>query len=290
MSIVVNMACGLANRMFQYSFYLYLKKRGYDVKVDYFTRNKLPHENVEWNRIFPDAEFEQASGFDVFRMGGGDGTLSKIRRKFMNWTTSVEEMPRAFSLYEPKSDEEDKYLLGVFQNSMPANEVSETLKKAFRFRDFEDKRNIELQNVLSNENSVAIHVRKGKDYCKIKWYQNTCPIEYYRKAIDYIKMKVNNPKFYVFTDNPDWVKENFGFIDYILVDGNPTVGWGSHFDMQLMSLCKHNIISNSTYSWWSAFLNANPDKIVVIPDIWFNPDSIDTYRSEPLQCEGWIAI
>ncbi|MEE1021984.1 MAG: alpha-1,2-fucosyltransferase [Muribaculaceae bacterium] len=269
---------------------MYLKKRGYDVKVDYFTRNKLPHENVEWNRIFPDAEFEQASGFDVFRMGGGDGTLSKIRRKFMNWTTSVEEMPRAFSLYEPKSDEEDKYLLGVFQNSMPANEVSETLKKAFRFRDFEDKRNIELQNVLSNENSVAIHVRKGKDYCKIKWYQNTCPIEYYRKAIDYIKMKVNNPKFYVFTDNPDWVKENFGFIDYILVDGNPTVGWGSHFDMQLMSLCKHNIISNSTYSWWSAFLNANPDKIVVIPDIWFNPDSIDTYRSEPLQCEGWIAI
>lgn len=290
MSIVVNMACGLANRMFQYSFYLYLKKRGYDVKVDYFTRNKLPHENVEWNRIFPDAEFEQASGFDVFRMGGGDGTLSKIRRKFMNWTTSVEEMPRAFSLYEPKSDEEDKYLLGVFQNSMPANEVSETLKKAFRFRDFEDKRNIELQNVLSNENSVAIHVRKGKDYCKIKWYQNTCPIEYYRKAIDYIKMKVNNPKFYVFTDNPDWVNENFCFIDYILVDGNPTVGWGSHFDMQLMSLCKHNIISNSTYSWWSAFLNANPDKIVVIPDIWFNPDSIDTYRSEPLQCEGWIAI
>lgn len=75
--------------------------------------------------------------------------------------------------------------------------------------------------------------------------------------------KVAVPKFYVFTDNPDWVRENFKDIEYTLVEGNPASGWGSHFDMQLMSVCKHNIISNSTYSWWSAFLNAHPQKIVV---------------------------
>lgn len=290
MPIIVNMACGLANRMFQYSFYLYLKERGFNARVDYFTHNKLPHENVEWNRIFPDASYDKASGFDVFRLGGGDSLFQKVRRKFLNWTTSVREMPRAFSLYEPGRWNEDKYLLGVFQNSMPAIKVLHRLKDAFRFRDFEDKRNIELQNRISNENSVAIHVRKGKDYCKIKWYQNTCPVEFYKKAVDFIRNQIPNPKFYVFTDNPEWVKENLNFVDYELVEGNPTVGWGSHFDMQLMSLCKHNIISNSTYSWWSAFLNQNPEKIVIMPDIWFNPESIDTYKSEPLCCEKWIAI
>lgn len=290
MPITVNMACGLANRMFQYSFYLYLKEKGYDARVDYFTHFKLPHENVEWERIFPDASFKKASVFDIFRQGGGSSLFQKIRRRFLSWSTSVKEMPRAFSLYEPESFNDDVYLLGVFQSSKPALAVKDKLKKAFRFKEFSDKRNIELKNIISNENSVAIHVRKGKDYCKIKWYQNTCPVEYYRKAIELIKHSVQNPKFYVFTDNPEWVRENFKEIDYSLIDGNPVVGWGSHFDMQLMSLCRHNIISNSTYSWWGAFLNNNPEKIVVMPEIWFNPESIDTYKSEPLKCDKWIAI
>lgn len=108
--------------------------------------------------------------------------------------------------------------------------------------------------------SVAIHVRKGKDYAQRIWYQNTCPIEYYQKAIRLISEKVNNPKLYVFTDNPEWVKEHFKDFHYTLVEGNPASGWGSHFDMQLMSVCKHNVISNSTYSWWSAFLNEHNGK------------------------------
>lgn len=68
--IVVNMACGLANRMFQYSYYLYLKKLGYDVWVDYYKTAKLAHENVAWNRIFPKADIEQVSRWKVFLLGG----------------------------------------------------------------------------------------------------------------------------------------------------------------------------------------------------------------------------
>lgn len=82
-----------------------------------------------------------------------------------------------------------------------------------------------------------------------------------------MKEKLQHPKFYVFTDNVDWVKENFQEIEYTLLKGNPADGYGNHFDMQLMSLCKHNIISNSTYSWWSAFLNQNPGKVVIAPEI-----------------------
>ena len=122
------------------------------------------------------------------------------------------------------------------------------------------------------------------------WYQNTCPVEYYQKAIAKIKELVDHPIFFVFTDNPQWVKDNFKGIDYRLVEDNPADGWGSHFDMQLMSLCKHNIISNSTYSWWGAFLNGNNNKIVVSPEVWFNPDSCEEYTSDKLLCKNWIAL
>lgn len=127
--------------------------------------------------------------------------------------------------------------------------------------------NLCLEKEIEECESVAIHVRKGKNYQSYIWYQNTCSMDYYRKTILQMKEKLQHPKFYVFTDNVDWVKENFQEIEYTLLKGNPADGYGNHFDMQLMSLCKHNIISNSTYSWWSAFLNQNPGKVVIAPEI-----------------------
>lgn len=79
--IIVNIACGLANRMFQYSYYLYLKKMGYDAKVDFYKTAKLEHENVAWNSIFPNAPIQQASVWEVFKTGGGSDMISKIRRR-----------------------------------------------------------------------------------------------------------------------------------------------------------------------------------------------------------------
>lgn len=283
------MACGLANRMFQYAYYHYLLNKGFDVKLDYFTHNKLAHEDVEWLRIFPNATFREASTLKVLKFGGGSSLLAKVRRRYFRWTTKVLKMAGAFDIYEPSSSD-DLYLIGVFQSAMPAQSVANILKYKFVFANFEEDRNIDYKLRMESANSVAIHIRKGNDYKKIKWYQNTCAVEYYQKAVDYIKAHVDNPKFYVFTDNPEWVAENLKDIDYELVEGNPISGWGSHFDMQLMSLCKHNIISNSTYSWWSAFLNTNKDKIVVCPDAWFNPKEVENYRSTPLLCDGWVSI
>lgn len=83
MEAIVNMACGLANRMFQYSYYLYLKKRGWQVTVDFYRKSKLPHENVDWEHIFPNAKIEQASKIEVLIKGGGAYALSKIRRRYL---------------------------------------------------------------------------------------------------------------------------------------------------------------------------------------------------------------
>lgn len=290
MNLIVNMACGLANRMFQYSYYLFLKKQGYSVSVDFYHSAKLAHEKVDWNSIFPTAKIEQASRVKVFWLGGGADILSKIRRKYFPTLTKVAMTNGAFDVFKPCDIKKERYLLGVFLNAEVVEAVESEVKGCFSFQPFKDIKNILMEKEMKNCNSVAIHVRKGKDYQERIWYQNTCSMEYYHKAINMIKTRIDNPRFYIFTDNPQWVKDNFKEIDFTLVEGNPAVGYGSHFDMQLMSICKHNIISNSTYSWWSAFLNNNKDKIVIIPKIWFNPSSCKDYTSGKALCRGWIAL
>lgn len=290
MRVIVNMACGLANRMFQYSYYLFLKHQGYHVQVDFYHAAKLAHEKVAWNDIFPKAKIEQASSWDVLRLGGGADFLSKIRRKYFPFLTGVVNMPTAFDANLPVVSKKSQYIMGVFQNAKMVEIVEQDVKQCFIFQPFTDERNQQLEKEMLACESVAIHVRKGEDYAQRVWYQNTCSVEYYHKAIQLISEKVNHPKFYVFTDNPAWVKEHFKDFDYTLVEGNPASGWGSHFDMQLMSMCKYNIISNSTYSWWSAFLNAYPDKIVVAPKVWFNPDSCTEFTSERILCKDWLAV
>ena len=237
MSIIVNMACGLANRMFQYAYFQNLLKQGVDAKVHYFTSTKLAHEDVAWNRIFPNAELKKASTLEVLMTGGHDDIVSKLIRKLMPWMTRVTEMPSAFSLYELSDDikDKDRYLLGVFQSAGVVAAVEDILRESFQFNDFTDERNIRILSEIMMTDSVSIHVRKGLDYQRIKWYRNTCDIDYYRRAVAYVKKHCFSPKFYVFTDNPEWVHDNFTDFEYKLISGNPLSGWGSHFDMQLMS-------------------------------------------------------
>lgn len=289
MKVIVNIACGLANRMFQYSYYLYLKKLGYDVWVDFYRTAKLEHENVAWNSIFPNAPIQQASAWDVFLMGGGSNLVSRMRRRYLPFTCHVKTLS-AFEAPLPEKSGNSVYMMGVFQNAKMVETVYNEVLDVFAFQPFADAYNLSLMREMQSCESVAIHVRKGKDYQARIWYQETCPVEYYQKAIRLMKEKIPHPKFYVFADNKEWVKENFNDFDYTLVEGNPIAGYGSHYDMQLMSLCRHNILSNSTYSWWGAFLNRNPNKTVVLPDIWFNPESCQKYTSKPVCCEGWIAL
>ena len=282
------MACGLANRMFQYCYYLWGKKEGFEASVDFFTTKRLAHEEVNWSKIFPHAPYKLASPLKVFILGGGSSFLNRLRRKFLRKSTKVIETSGAFEAFLPYN-QKDAYMMGVFQNAKMVEQLG-NLSEIFAFPELEGERNIGLSKRLKYENSVAIHVRKGKDYQTRIWYQNTCPVEFYEKAIAYIKNHVENPKFYVFTDNPAWVRENLKGFEYELVEGNPGSGWGSHFDMQLMTLCHHNIISNSTYSWWGAYLNQNTDKIVICPKVWFNPSSCNEHNSDRLLCKNWIAI
>lgn len=143
------------------------------------------------------------------------------------------------------------------------------------------------QNIRSS-NSVSIHVRRG-DYLSIpknKELYAVCGIEYYNQAIQQVKSFVNDPVFFVFSDDPNWCRENLKLQDLVVVvDHN--VGDNSYQDLYLMSLCKHNIIANSSFSWWGAWLNDHPEKKVFAPKVWFNHATKDTNDLIP---STWIKL
>ncbi|MBD9346999.1 alpha-1,2-fucosyltransferase [Phocaeicola vulgatus] len=291
MKVIVRMSAGLANRMFQYSYYLYLKEKGYNVLLDnLYKPSKWKMEDISWNAIFPNARVEQASVFDIYVLGGGYDIISKIRRHYFPFTTHV-EMPEVFDLVAEKELQSNVYIAGAFQNANMVDDVKDQIYKVFGFSNFTDFKNQNLAVKIQSENSVAIHIRKGEDYLLRRDYQGTCSASYYQNAIAYIKSKINEPKFYIFSDNWDWVNKNIKGVSYIAVDWNPCIGWGNHFDMQLMSLFKHNIIANSTYSWWGAYLNRNDNKIVVCPKKWFN-EEMQKYRNinSLIIPEKWISL
>ena len=191
MKVIVNMACGLANRMFQYCYYLYLKKLGYDVAVDFYRTVTLAHENVAWNSIFPHAPIHQASAWEVFKTGGGSGIVSKIRRRYFPFICRVKSLS-AFEAPLPDRDGHSVYMIGVFQNAKMVETVHDEVAEAFAFSPFVDGHNFTLAEEMQSCQSVAIHVRKGKDYMSRIWYDNTCPVEYYRKAVEMMKEKLDN--------------------------------------------------------------------------------------------------
>lgn len=126
---------------------------------------------------------------------------------------------------------------------------------------------------------VSIHVRRG-DYVNIECHP-VVSIEYLNKAIEiFKKMGYKDDDFLVFTDDKNWCSSN---LPYEIADGNELE------DMELMSRCAHNIISNSSFSWWGAYLNRNKDKIVVAPKLWFSGSKANVNVSD-IYCEGWIVI
>lgn len=293
MKYVVRMSAGLANRMFQYAYYLYLQNQGKEVYVDNkYKPTKWKMEDIEWEKIFPHAPIKQAPDALIFKYGGGYNWLDKVRRHYLRKFCRVWIMENSTQVPMDNDLSRFGYFIGVYQDASMVDAVKDKVIETFKFPDLEPKSsNAEIAAKMKEENSVAIHFRKGKDYMIRTPFHGTCPVEYYQKAVNIIREKVSNPVFYVFTDNVEWVKNNFKGIDYTLVEGNPAIGWGNHFDMQLMSCCRHNIIANSTYSWWGAYLNSNPDKIVIDPKYWFNPE-LPYYRNfaNHTACKDWILL
>lgn len=162
------------------------------------------------------------------------------------------------------------YIWGCWYDIDLIKEEYGRLLKSFIFPEIKDIKNLEMKEIIEKSNSISIHVRRG-DYLGHPLFGEICGKEYYQTAIKIILTKVKNPIFYIFSNDIEWCKKNLN-IDYpsYYIDWNK--GEESFRDMQLMSLCKHNIIPNSSFSWWSAWLNTNQGKIIIAPKKWINEE------------------
>jgi hypothetical protein len=181
------------------------------------------------------------------------------------------------------------FISGFWQSPLYFNHIESLIRKDFQFKNVDGKANIIYLNNITKFNSVSIHFRRG-DFLNSELHgiHGTCSIDYYQSAISYIKSKIFSPVFFIFSDDVPWVQSNIKLeADIHFVTGNNFEK--SYLDMYLMSQCQHNIIANSSFSWWGAWLNDNPSKIVIAPKIWFVDKNLNKQTGDLIP-DTWVRL
>lgn len=292
--VIVHLIGGLGNQMFQYALGRAVSLRlGVPLALDVgdFAHYQL-HQGFELLRVF-NIQASIATSDDIKHVLGFDWMPSSLfcslRPILIRFgTKNIVREPHYHYWNGIDFVSDNKYLTGYWQSEKYFFNFEDVIRKDFDFKEPLTAENKFFANVINSCNSVSIHFRRG-DYVKnhtTNSFHGVCEIEYYQRAIATILQCVENPHFFIFSDDPQWVKENFKVsvkCDYLVHNQ----GAHSFFDMLLMSLCKHNIIANSTFSWWAAWLNKAPGKIVIAPKKWFAQTSLKTHD---LYCKNWIRL
>lgn len=286
---IVNLIGGLGNQMFQYAFALALKQQYKDeeVKVDisHFNGYGL-HNGFEIDRIFgntlPIANRKEIARCSYYIP---NYKLSRLVRKVLpkRKLEFVEKLSESYK-YIPSAlaAKSSEYFEGYWMSHKFFNPFKTEILRAFTFPSFDTEINRQHETLLNSRDSVTIHIRRG-DYLNVPNFQGICDLEYYRKAIIAAKQTIMHPIFFIFSNDMTWCRENlsdlFGDSKVFYVDNNK--GKDSYRDMQLMSLGRCNILANSSFSWWAAYLNRREDKIVYVPHKWVNNfDDTDAFVEE----------
>ena len=283
--IIIKLNGGLGNQLFQYSLGKKLSIKNKDVfKLD------LSDFTVDNPRSY------SLGYFNIIENFASDEDINKIKKSGV-WKLVDKLKPyckRSAIKYKGYDFDQnilklsgDFYLDGYWQSEKYFQDIEKIIKEEITLKESLPSKYTELIDKIKNSDSVSVHIRRG-DYLsgKISKIYATCPIEYYYKAIEKITEHCPNPHFFIFSDDINWVKQNFN-IPYpkIFVSGDNEIK--NYEELILMSLCKHNIIANSSFSWWGAWLNKNADKIVISPDKWFN-DKIG--NAKDLIPKNWIKL
>ena len=269
--IITNLTGGLGNQMFQYAFgrYLALKNN---------TNLKLHFTNALFNTQY-------SYGLDVFKIQAEIATdedlinmkvvknriinrlLYLIDERFciqLNDHIVTQKYPYTFD-FKYQNIKNNTYVQGFWADEKYFKEIEYLLKKEIYPKEDFDKKNKRIAKIIQNTDSVSIHVRRG-DYVNNIYNPKAIVlgIEYYINSIKIISKKVKKPVYFVFSNDIEWCRQNLKIRNKTyFIDHNK--GSNSYRDIQLMSLCKHNIIANSTFSWWGAWLNSNKCKILIKP-------------------------
>lgn len=291
--IITQIIGGLGNQMFQYAAGRALSLRlSEPLRLDVFGFAGYGlHQGFELPRVFA-CDPEIATERDVHDLLGWRA-FPAVRKILFRPAFRRLHGPRL--VVEPhfhywpgiSSVPHDAYLVGYWQSEKYFREAAETIRADFAFRHSPSGKNAELAERIGQTMAVSLHVRRG-DYVsdtKTNAAHGLCSLEYYRAAVLHMAEHVERPEFFVFSDDIAWVKANLK-VDFPCRYVDHNQGAESYNDMRLMSLCRHHIIANSSFSWWGAWLNPRPDKTVIAPRRWFaNGTNIDG-----LFPEGWVLI
>lgn len=292
--VIVQLKGGLGNQLFQYA-----AGRRLSIMLD--VTLKLDKDTYYVNQIRRDTQRvyelgnlniveDFATPQEIKRLCGGTGRpLRKIKQVFglASMKTYVQEKDFSFNS-DILNLRGDCYLDGYWQSEKYFKDIEDIIRNDFTVKSFPSEENNKIINALMKGNSVSIHFRLT-DYLTNPHARKThgvCSLEYYKKAITLMKQNVNNPQFFVFSDDLEWVKNNIDIgpeVTYVAI--NDSVH--GYEDLRLMSYSKHNIIANSSFSWWGAWLNSYPEKIVVAPKQWFKDSLIDASDLIP---ETWVQL
>lgn len=290
--VIVRIWEGLGNQMFQYAF-----AKSYQIKRK---KKVLLECERAYNQSLPKAQISDVSReymLDAFQISLDKKDIRKDKKwSFLERDTVWKKMLFCLSQvglypYRYVLDKDARayykkyyfynhcYFMGWFQNEAYFRDIRKELLRDFRPRK-KIKVSKEFREILLHRNTVALHVRRG-DYRKMGLDLN---LSYYRSAIQYVNKHVENPVYIIFSDDIKWVKEklSIGAETYTISDFGQ---FADYEELLLMSYCKHNIIANSTFSWWGAWLNRNQNKIVVAPKNWTGSE-----KSKKIIPQEWVKV
>ena len=275
--IIIKIKGGLGNQLFQYAVgrALALHHR-LPLKLDLtiFKTYKLHRYLLDQFAIQADIATED----EIIKLKGRNNVLfSALRKAGLVKRKSYLKEKRSSYFDASVFKNDDVYLDGYWQNELYFSDIREELLRDLTSISSMSDLGVVYMEGIKKSNSVSLHVRRG-NYLNLKNF-NVLDIDYYMKAVEYIRKNVEKPTFYIFSDDLKWCKNSLGFLDNcIFVDSTKT----EIDDLKLMSFCKHNIIANSSFSWWGAWLNKNPKKTVIAPKGWLlnDPDSSNVILSD----------
>jgi hypothetical protein len=290
--IIVRFKGGMGNQMFQYALGRALSIKynvplGFDLSylLDTTPRLNFTFRNFDLDifnikgEIVPSKKVPFVNR--IFK--GKVGQVFDYMRRYFSFGKGIER-----SWYFDKSILDigpDAYLDGYWQSQKYFENIADIIRSDFTLK---NKLPINIENlkeVIKKENSLCIHIRRG-DYVGNKSHEIVGE-EYYKKAIEKMKTLTKIDKIYVFSDDIKWCEENMKFDIPVMFVGNEYAGKKAEGHMALMSACKHFIIPNSTFAWWSAYLSESKNKIVIVPIKWF-PWTIK--NDNDIVPEGWIKV
>jgi hypothetical protein len=278
--VIVKLAGGLGNQMFQYTAGINLASHlNCECKFDLdWFKSHDAHNGFELDHVF-NLNLSIATLKDKKQTFGiyktlirliGDRLFSK-KLNFLRPNFLITE-DRFTNILHPKNTPHDLYMVGYWQSEKYFLDVEYKIRELFSFKYPVNNSTKHWQNSIQEcPNSISLHVRRG-DYIsdhKSAAAMGLCTLAYYKGAIKDIQSKIKEPYFFIFSDDLIWAREAFDFLpEACFVDGNK--GSDSCLDVYLMSLCSHHILSNSSFSWWGAWLAKRNQQVVIAPNPWFN--------------------